>query len=363
MTGKRRNAGGGLKDIRQSGPGRLPAAVCILAASALLIFVMLWALLLGSADISIAESVKLVLSGLPGLAKLSEAYPAMHRYIILQVRMPRILLAALVGGGLSVSGAVFQGLFHNPLAEPHILGVSAGAGLGACAAIFFGVSVSLFGLGAIGACAFLGAMASILIVGLASGIGRKTGALRILLTGTAVNSLFSAAMSLLMAMHRQQMELVYLWTMGSFSSAVWSKVWYVAAVEAVVTVICLVYGRDLNLIAMGEETAESLGVAISRTRFLLILAVSALVAACVSVCGVVGFVGLVIPHIVRFLAGSDYRRILPVTIPAGGAFMVLCDTAARTITSPGELPVGVVTAVVGAPYLIYLIHKNAKGFS
>ena len=333
--------------------------ICILLL-ALLAALMVMALSFGSAGISMGESLKLALSGIPGLGFLADEYSPMHRYILLQVRMPRVVLAALVGGGLSVAGAVFQGLFHNPLAEPHILGVSAGAGFGACLAIFFGLEVSILGLSAVGGTAFLGAILSILIVGLASGLGSRSVSLRILLTGTAVSSLFSAGMSLLMALNHREMEQVYLWTLGSFSSAVWGKVQYVAVMEAVILAVCLAFNRDLNLIALGEETAESLGVEVFRVRLLLVLAASLLVAACVSVCGVIGFVGLVIPHIVRFLTGSDYRRILPAALLAGASFMVLCDTLARTIASPGELPVGVVTAVVGAPYLIRLIHRSAK---
>ena len=342
---------------------RMPLAFCLLLTVSLLALSMLWSLVTGSADITAAEAAKLALSGLPGLSGLAEDYPPMHRYIILQTRMPRVLMAGIVGAGLSAAGAVFQGLFRNPLAEPHILGVSAGAGFGACIAVFFGFSVTIPGLGAIGACAFSGAMLSILIVGLAAGLGRRTSSLRILLTGTAVSSLFSAGMSLLMTFNHQQMELVYLWTMGSFSSALWPKVCYAAVVEAAVLVLFLLFSRDLNLIAMGEETAESLGVEMKWVRLVLVLAASVLVAACVSVSGVVGFVGLVIPHIVRLLVGSDHRRVLPVTVPAGAAFMIFCDTIARIIISPGQLPVGVVTAVIGSPYLIWLIHKNAKGFS
>lgn len=165
-------------------------------------------------------------------------------------------------------------------------------------------------------------------------------------------------MSLLMSLNHDKIEQVYLWTMGSFSSAVWVKVCYVAICEMICLCVCIVLSKDLNLMAMGEETAQSLGIETARIRRILILVVSVMVAACVSVSGVIGFVGLVIPHIVRFLLGDDYRRILPGAILGGGFFLMICDTLARTVTAPGELPVGVLTAIVGAPYLILLIKRK-----
>ena len=290
----------------------------------------------GSAEIGIIGSIKLALSGIPGIGQFVDisAYSTMQRYIILQVRLPRVLLAALVGAGLSAAGGVFQGIFQNPLADPHILGVSSGAALGATIAILFGVQVSVFGIGTIGVCAFIGAILTIMLVYL------------------------SAVMSLLMSLNHDKIEQVYLWTMGSFSAAVWVKVCYVAICEMICLCVCIVLSKDLNLMAMGEETAQSLGIETARIRRILILVVSVMVAACVSVSGVIGFVGLVIPHIVRFLLGDDYRRILPGAILGGGFFLMICDTLARTVTAPGELPVGVLTAIVGAPYLILLIKRK-----
>lgn len=314
----------------------------------------------GSADIGIINSVKLALSNIPGMETFIDIsdLTKMHQYIILQVRMPRVILAILVGAGLSAAGAVFQGLFRNPLADPHILGVSSGAALGATIAILFGVQVNFFGIGTIGVCAFAGAISTIIIVYMIGGMKKGAKTIGILLTGTAVSTLFSALMSLLMSLNHDQIEKVYLWTMGSFSSAVWIKVGYVGLCELVCLAVCLYFSKDLNLIAMGEETAQSLGIETVCVRKILILTVSVMVAACVSVSGVIGFVGLVIPHIVRFLLGDDYRKIIPGSILGGGAFLMICDTLARTLTAPGELPVGVLTAIVGAPYLIVLIRRK-----
>ena len=308
----------------------------------------------GSAEIGIIGSIKLALSGIPGIGQFVDisAYSTMQRYIILQVRLPRVLLAALVGAGLSAAGGVFQGIFQNPLADPHILGVSSGAALGATIAILFGVQVSVLGIGTIGVCAFIGAILTIMLVYLIGGMKKGAKTIGILLTGTAISTLFSAVMSLLMSLNHDKIEQVYLWMMGSFSAAVWVKVCYVCLC------VCIVLSKYLNLMAMGEETAQSLGIETARIRRILILVVSVMVAACVSVSGVIGFVGLVIPHIVRFLLGDDYRRILPGAILGGGFFLMICDTLARTVTAPGELPVGVLTAIVGAPYLILLIKRK-----
>ena len=209
-----------------------------------------------------------------------------------------------------------------------------------------------------GVCAFIGAILTIMLVYLIGGMKKGAKTIGILLTGTAISTLFSAVMSLLMSLNHDKIEQVYLWTMGSFSSAVWVKVCYVAICEMICLCVCIVLSKDLNLMAMGEETAQSLGIETARIRRILILVVSVMVAACVSVSGVIGFVGLVIPHIVRFLLGDDYRRILPGAILGGGFFLMICDTLARTVTAPGELPVGVLTAIVGAPYLILLIKKK-----
>lgn len=314
----------------------------------------------GSADIGVIGSIKLALSGIPGIKELIDIsqYSSMQRYIILQVRLPRVLLSALVGAGLSAAGGVFQGLFQNPLADPHILGVSSGAALGATIAILFGVQVSVFGIGTIGVCAFIGAIVTIVLVYFIGGMKKGAKTIGILLTGTAVSTLFSAVMSLLMSLHHDKIEQVYLWTMGSFSSSVWIKVVYVAVCELICLCVCIFCAKDLNLMAMGEETAQSLGIETRRIQKILILVVSVMVAACVAVSGVIGFVGLVIPHIIRFLFGDDYRRILPGSILGGGFFLMICDTLARTLTAPGELPVGVLTAIVGAPYLILLIRRK-----
>ena len=324
--------------------------------------VMLFALSVGSAQIGMGKSLGILFSHVPGLSHIITAgeFSSMQDYILTQVRLPRILVAGFVGGCLSVTGAVYQGLFHNPIAEPHIIGVSSGAALGATFAIIGGLSFSAAGLGAISICAFAGAICTIILVAFASGMNRGRSDITVLLTGTAVSTLFSAFMSLLMSLNRQSMEKVYLWTFGSFSSSGWTKAAWTAGIALAGTAILFYLAKDLNLMAMGEDTAKSVGVETVRTRAILLTVTAFMVGISVSVSGMIGFVGLVVPHCMRFLFGDDYRRIVPASFIGGAAFLILCDTVARTIMAPGEMPIGVITALIGAPYFIWLIRKNSR---
>ena len=323
---------------------------------------MLFALSVGSAGIGMGKSLNILLTHVPVIHRLIPAgdFSSMQDYILTQVRLPRVLTAGLVGACLSVTGAAYQGLFRNPIAEPHIIGVSSGAALGATIAIIGGLSFSAAGLGAISICAFLGAIGTIVLVVFASGMNRGRSAITVLLTGTAVSTLFSAFMSLLMSLNRQSMERVYLWTFGSFSSSGWTKAGWAAGIALAGTLILIFLAGDLNLMAMGEDTAKSVGVETVRTRTILLFTTAFMVGISVSVSGMIGFVGLVVPHCMRFLFGDDFRRLIPASFLGGAAFLILCDTLARTILSPGEMPIGVITALVGAPYFIWLIKKHTK---
>lgn len=314
----------------------------------------------GSASLNPIESFKILLSAIPfvGQCVCVKGIKEVYFTIVLQVRLPRVLLSALAGGGLALVGTVFQGLFRNPLADPHILGVSSGAALGGTIAILFGIQTSFLGLGAIGCFAFLGAVLTVLFVYFLACTALGTETIGLLLTGTAVSTMLSAVISLLMTMKREGIEQVYYWTLGSFSGATWTKDAYLFLFLCLSSIVFLFYARELNLLTLGEETAQSLGIDIKKLRKRLILAASLLVAACVSVSGVIGFVGLIIPHCMRFLAGSDYRKLLPLSLLGGAVFLILCDTIARMITAPAELPVGVVTSLLGAPYFIFLLYRN-----
>ena len=320
---------------------------------------------LGSANLSVADSLKIIVSRIPFLGKqmniseMAEVYPR----IVWQIRMPRILLAGLVGCGLSVVGAAFQGLFRNPLADPHILGISSGAALGATIAMLSGIGFQFLGFGVIGTFAFIGALLTTFVVYQVSCIGNKLPVVNILLTGTAVSTMLSSVISLLMTFHHDKIEKVYLWTMGSFTAASWDKVVFLAIFTVICCGVIILFSSELDVITTGNDTAESLGIHTARIKKIIIVAASLQVAACVSISGMIGFVGLVIPHCIRMISGPKHKLLLPLSCFGGAIFMIICDTIARNAAAPSEIPVGVITAMLGTPYFIYLLHRNKRGVS
>ncbi|WP_312106641.1 iron ABC transporter permease [Lachnoclostridium sp.] len=316
----------------------------------------------GSANITIYDSLKVLLSKMPLIRNLMDTSDIPKNYvtIIWNIRIPRILLSGLSGASLALVGACFQGLFRNPLADPQILGISSGAALGATLATLSGVTISFFGLGVIGAFAFIGALLTVLLVYQIAFTGSTGSVTHIVLTGTAISSMLSAMISLLMSIRREQIEKVYMWTLGSFSAASMRKVGFLLLFFIVCATIIIVHARELNIIAAGEETAESLGIDTLKVKRTLIIVGSLLVAACVSVCGIIGFVGLIIPHVIRLLLGPRHERLLPFSCIFGAFFLIVCDTLARTLRAPGEFPVGVITALFGAPYFLLLLYRDKK---
>ena len=218
-----------------------------------------------------------------------------------------------------------------------------------------GTSVSVFGLGTIGIFAFAGAMVTVFLVYRVAGIGGEISTTNMLLTGTAISTLLSSLISLLMTFNNDQISKVYMWTMGSFSSATWEKTGFLALFVVTGSILLVMYSGKLNILMMGEEDASCLGVDTGKTRTFLIIISSLLVAASVSVSGIIGFVGLIIPHCVRMIGGSDNRKLMPYVIFIGAIFLVICDTVARTIAAPTEIPVGIITSIFGAPYFIFLV--------
>lgn len=279
--------------------------------------------------------------------------------IFWNLRMPRIVLSVLVGAALSVCGAAYQSVFRNPLTDPYVLGISSGASLGAAIAILLGLEAYLLG---VGACALVSGLLTILVIYRIASIGNRMHTTTLLLTGVCITFLMSALISFLMVLRQDKMDSIIFWTMGSFASASWTDVAIVAPVVAVGIGVVLYHCRDLNLLLAGSETAKSLGVEVERVKKVLLLATTLMVAFCVSTCGVIGFVGLVVPHCIRLVSGPDNRRIVPYAIVVGALFLLLCDTMARTLLMPAELPVGSLTALVGAPLFIYLLYKNKKNY-
>ncbi len=279
---------------------------------------------------------------------------AIQRVIVWQIRFPRVLLGLLVGSALAVSGAAMQGLFLNPLASPYVLGVASGASTGAALAILFAAGAAL--LLPVGA--FIGAACAALIVyGLARSRSRKTSIFTLILAGVAVGALFSAITSFLIFLSSggEKLSDVLFWIMGGLGRADWQSVTILAPIVVVCLGAVYVFARDLNALALGEEGAFHVGVnPESLYRWLLGLT-TLLTAAAVSMAGTIGFIGLVIPHVMRLLIGPDHRRLIPASALAGGCFLIWSDMVARTAFAPAELPVGVITAFFGAPFFLYLL--------
>ena len=313
----------------------------------------------GSVNVPPVTVVEIVISRLP-LIDITPTWPDTWDTILWQLRLPRIALAALVGGALAVSGAAYQGLFRNPLADPYLIGVASGAGLGATVVLVTGVSVSFYGVSLLPAAAFVGALAAVTAAYLVAQQGEGLPLTNLILAGVAIASLAGAVTSLLMIRSDPDLRPVLSWLLGGFASAQWSHSAMVLLYLVPGMLLVVAYGRILNLLQLDESHALQLGVNVERTKVVLILAATLSTAAAVSFSGLIGFVGLVAPHSVRLLWGSDHRFLLPMSAIVGAAFLVLADLVARTITSPGELPVGVVTAFCGAPFFLYLLRRRAR---
>ena len=280
--------------------------------------------------------------------------------VLLELRLPRVVLAVLVGAGLSISGAAYQGVFRNPLADPYLLGAAAGAGLGATLVIAYSPVQSWGPVGVIPLAAFVGALVG---VGCAIALGTAAGGWQsatLLLAGIAVASFLAAGQTLVQQQNTDDLRQVYGWLLGQLGRSQWSDVGLVLPYLGVAVVVLLVCGRALDVLAVGDDEARSLGVHPGRLRLVVILAASLATASAVAVSGLIGFVGLVVPHIARRLVGGANARVLPVALVIGGAFLVLADLVARVLLAPAELPLGVVTAFIGAPFFAGLLWVGAR---
>ncbi|MDK2896467.1 MAG: cobalamin transport system permease protein [Candidatus Atribacteria bacterium] len=275
--------------------------------------------------------------------------------ILFRVRLPRIVLSWLVGSGLSLAGAVLQGLFRNPLVDPYVLGISSGAAFGAVVAIYSGIYWGLF---TIPLFAFGFALFTAFLVFYLGRIGQKMPLEVLLLSGVAVGFFFSSLISLGMYLAGENLHQMVFWMMGGFYSASWEEVKMVLPFFLVSLPLLLPFNRELNAFLLGEKVAESMGVEVERVKKLLLFISSVLVASCVAVSGVIGFVGLIVPHLVRLLVGPDHRHLLPLSFLLGGVVLIWADTLARTVIHPIELPVGIVTNLLGVPFFIFLLRRR-----
>ena len=279
--------------------------------------------------------------------------------IVWQLRAPRLVLGLLAGSMLAVAGGTYQGVFRNPLADPYLLGVAAGAGLGATFAIVqvgAGLSTPTW----TPLLAFVGAIAAVTVTWLVGGRGLYSNAATLILAGVAVSALLTSVQTYLQQSSLGSMTRVYIWLLGSLAGASWGSVGLVTPYVVLCVLVCVAAGRALDVMSVGEDESRSLGLPVRRVRLIVIVASSLGTAAIVSVAGLIGFVGIIVPHIVRLLVGTSYRRILPISVIFGAAFMVVADTIARTVLAPSELPLGVVTALVGAPVFVVILSLRRR---
>jgi iron complex transport system permease protein len=328
-------------------PQRVAVALALLAlglAAALGV-----ALALGASRLSLAE-VGRALAGGPD---------AVAADIVWRVRLPRALLAAAVGGALASAGVLFQALLRNPLADPFVLGVSGGAALGAIALLALGPALGL-GYAAVPPAAFAGAFATLFVLMAVAGPSGRLSPTSLLLTGVVFNAFASAAIVFLASLAGfAEGSRIFVWLIGNLSDARPELVTWVGAFLALGLACALPFGRALNLLALGDDTAALLGVETTRVRAVLLLATSLMVGAAVAAAGLVGFVGLIIPHLLRLVLGPDHRLLVPASALGGAAFLVVCDTAARSLPGGRELPVGAITALAGGPAFLWLLRRSA----
>jgi iron complex transport system permease protein len=292
-----------------------------------------------------------------------DSLTADQRIIILTIRLPRVLAAALVGSALSVSGLLFQGLFRNPLADPYVIGSSGGAVLGASVGVFLLSSLSVAGFGGTAVLAFLGAICSITLVYSLARVNGRTPVVSLLLAGFAVSTMLSYSSYFLEVMDHDfgtGLRVLTSWLHGTIAQPTWAQLAIVAAMLLVGLGGSVPLARRLNTLALGEEYATHLGIHVQQTRIAVSVIGSVLTAAAVALGGLISFVGLIVPHMMRMLLGPDHARLLPVTALAGAVFLILADTVARTVIAPAELPVGVLTAFIGGPFFLYLLRKTKQ---
>lgn len=277
--------------------------------------------------------------------------------ILFTLRLPRTVLMAVTGAALAGSGAAYQGLFRNPLADPYLIGVASGAGLGAILAFSYGGPTSILGYMTVPAAAFAGALVSVLIVYQLARVGRALPATNLILAGVAVSSFATALTSFLMINTTGELRRVMVWLLGGASMSGWQPVLAQLPYAVIGLGVLLTMSHALNVMQVGEEQAQQLGLPVERVRLLVVLAASLVTAAAVAFTGIIGFVGLVVPHVIRMMWGADYRRILPLSILGGAILLLAADVLARVVMAPQELPVGIITSLGGAPFFLWLLRR------
>jgi len=335
----------------------------ILALTAILFSTTLFALNIGFAPIPLSHIAQIIVGKIPLISRFVDIYfPQVEEVIIIEVRLPRILAAVLVGAALATAGSVFQGIFRNPMADPYVIGVSSGAALGGALAIVLKLDIALFGFSAVPTLAFASALITVFLVYNIAKVGSKIPVTTLLLSGIAVSIFLSAIVSTLKLLAGQELHALVFWLMGGFSHVKWEEIASVWLLIVFGVSAVYLFARDLNLMSLGEEEAQHLGVDVEKSKKILLALGCLMTAAAVSIGGLIGFVGLIVPHLTRILVGPDHRVLIPTALLTGSIFLVLCDTSARIIFLPAELPVGIITALSGGPFFIYLLRRRRGGY-
>lgn len=341
----------------RAGRRRLAAAGLILALGAGLLLALVVSTGMGFIRIPPETVLRILVSRAAGQAELLSGIDELFPVVVMDVRLPRILCAALVGGGLAMCGVVFQGLLLNPLADPYTLGVSAGAAFGASLAILF--NLTALGTASVPLAAFLGAAATLAaVLFLAYGSGGPSSN-NLILSGIIVAAILSAGISFLKYLADEQVAVIIFWLMGSFAARTWADVALTAAGVAAALAVFIYHARELNLMALGPQAAASLGVDTRRVTVTLLAAASLLAAVCVAVSGIIGFVGLLVPHLMRGVIGPDNRRLLAASLLAGAVLLLAADTLTRAVL-PAEVPIGVLTALIGGPFFCWVFQRQRR---
>ena len=336
--------------------GRLLAAAFLFI---LLLVVIFFAVSLGSSSIPLEKTLSIIISQIPFIS-IPETWEGTMETVIINLRMPRVLLAGLTGAALAVAGATYQGLFRNPLADPYLIGVSQGAGLGAVIGFLIPLSSSFWSLNLVSVFAFIGGLGAVFVVYSLGKVGKSLPMTTLILAGVALGSFLSAITSYLLITSGESFHGMSSWLLGGFSSPKWVHVWITLPVIILGSLIICLYGRSLNVMQFDEEQAQQLGINVERTKRILLVVATLITAAAVSFGGIIGFVGIIIPHAVRLIWGPDFRFLLPLSILCGSIFLILADLLARTVMPPTEIPLGIVTAFFGAPFFLYLLKRKKK---
>lgn len=322
---------------------------CLLAIGVLILAI--GSMTVGSSNIDALDVFKIVGNKLMGRS-MEGLFTEGQITVVMNLRIPRILMALLTGVNLAVTGAIYQALFRNDMADPFMLGISSGASLGAGIGFMIGGFTPVY--------AFVGALVANVLVGLLSGIKGKTSTVRLLLSGIAINYFFSAMLSFIRMYSDNKNLMLFAWGMGSLSGASYKRVMILSVITLPILITFFFYRKELNLLLMGEEAAKAMGLDVARLRKIFLVLSSLLIATTVCFTGTIAFVGLIIPHMVRLLFGANYRKTLPISGLFGMAFVILCDNLSRALLVSSEIPLGIITSLFGAPYFMYLIYKDRK---